>query len=122
MGSQTWPRTARFARARDATEQLRLRPSLPHLAGPPDDPGLPVRLLASRPSLAETADGHARLTAGGEEWTFVHQAAPLLGLLLDGTVHTLAELAQASGITVAQAAAVVAELIDGQVAATGGTR
>ena len=113
---------ARFAQARDAVEQPRLSPSLPHIVGPPADPGLPVRLLASRPALAEAAGGHVLLTAGGEEWTFAAKAGPLLARLLDGRGHTLAELAQASGITVTQAAGVVAELVNGQVAAAGGTR
>ena len=113
---------ARFAQARDAVEQPRLSPSLPHIAGPPENSGLPVRLLASRPARTEAPGGHVCLTAGGEEWTFAAPAKPLLALLLDGTVHTLGELAQASRITVAQAAGVVAELVDGQVAAVGGAR
>ncbi|MFD5466733.1 hypothetical protein ACFWIQ_28470 [Kitasatospora sp. NPDC127059] len=67
-------------------------------------------------------DGTVRLTAGGEEWTFAAKAEPMLVLLADGEAHRLADLAQAAGVTLAQAAGVVTELVDGQAAAIGGAR
>lgn len=111
----------RFNLARDATEQARLAPSLPYVTGIPPQPELLVHLVVARPTLVATPDGTARLTAGGEEWTFAAKALPLLRLLVDGTAHSLAELATASGLTLGQVAGVVSELVTGQVAAVGGT-
>ncbi|WP_274562464.1 cupin domain-containing protein [Streptomyces spiramyceticus] len=109
-----------FAAARDATEQARLLPSLPYVAAIPPDPNLSVQLVVARPALQATPEGAVRLTAGGEEWTFAAQALPLLGLLARGDSHRLADLATASGLTLAQAAGVVTELVSGEVAAVGG--
>ncbi|ROR38021.1 cupin domain-containing protein [Kitasatospora cineracea] len=111
---------ARFSSARDATERARLAPSLPHITAAPPDADLQVRLVTTRPALVAAPDGTARLTAGGEEWTFAAKAEPVLALLADGERHRLADLAQAAGITLAQAAGVVTELVDGQAAAIGG--
>ncbi|MFJ5230692.1 cupin domain-containing protein [Kitasatospora sp. NPDC088391] len=113
---------ARFSSARDATERARLSPSLPHITAAPPDADLQVRLVTTRPALAAMPDGTVRLTAGGEEWTFAAKAEPMLALLADGEPHRLADLAQAAGITLGQAAGVVTELVDGQAAAIGGPR
>ncbi|MEU4119984.1 cupin domain-containing protein [Kitasatospora sp. NPDC028055] len=113
---------ARFSAARDATERARLAPSLPHITAIPPDADLRVRLVTTRPALAAGADGTVRLTAGGEEWTFAAKAEPMLALLADGEPHRLADLAQAAGITLGQAAGVVTELVDGQAAAIGGAQ
>ncbi|MFE2410001.1 cupin domain-containing protein [Kitasatospora sp. NPDC059408] len=113
---------ARFSSASDATERARLAPSLPYITAAPPDGDLQVRLVATRPALTAVADGIVRLTAGGEEWTFVGKAGPMLALLADGEPHRLADLAQAAGITLGQAAGVVTELVDGQAAAIGSPR
>ncbi|MGW4816283.1 cupin domain-containing protein [Kitasatospora cineracea] len=113
---------ARFSSARDATERARLAPSLPHITVALPDADLQVRLVTTRPALVTAPDGTVRLTTGGEEWTFAAKAEPMLVLLADGERHRLADLAQAAGITLAQAAGVVTELVDGQAAAIGGSR
>ncbi|WP_436787924.1 cupin domain-containing protein [Yinghuangia sp. YIM S10712] len=112
---------ARFAAARDATEKPRLAPSLPHVTDLPADAELRVRLIVARPTLATDPAGRAVLTAGGQEWTFAAPAYALLALLTDGRDHSLAELANASSITVGQAASALGELVRGQVACTSGT-
>ncbi|GAA3056431.1 hypothetical protein GCM10020229_80230 [Kitasatospora albolonga] len=109
----------RFAASRDATERARLAPSLPYITAAPPNPDLRVRLVTTR-AVLDSGDGTtARLIAGGEEWTFAAKAEPMLALLLDGAMHRLADLAQAAGITPAQAAGVVTELVEGQVVAIG---
>ncbi|GAB2746567.1 cupin domain-containing protein [Kitasatospora kifunensis] len=113
---------ARFSSDRDATERSRLAPSLPHITTAPPDADLEVCLVTTRPALAAVPDGTVRLTAGGEEWTFAAKAEPMLALLADGEAHRLADLAQAAGVTLAQAAGVVTELVDGQAAVIGGSR
>ncbi|MEU3572844.1 cupin domain-containing protein [Kitasatospora sp. NPDC036755] len=113
---------ARFSSARDATERARLAPSLPHITVAPPEADLRVRLVTTRHALAAIPDGTIRLTAGGEEWTFATKAEPMLTLLADGEPHRLADLAQAAGITLGQAAGVVTELVDGQAVAIGGPR
>ncbi|MGC0312983.1 cupin domain-containing protein [Kitasatospora acidiphila] len=113
---------ARFSAARDATERARLAPSLPHITAAPPDPDLQVRLITTRPALMALPDDTINLTTGGEEWTFAAKAEPMLVLLTDGEPHRLADLAQAAGITLAQAAGVVTELVDGQAAAIGRPR
>nr|WP_256098549.1 cupin domain-containing protein [Streptomyces agglomeratus] len=111
-----------FTAARDATEQARLRPSLPYVAAIPPDPDLSVQLVVARPALQATPEGTVRLTAGGEEWVFSAQALTMLGLLVRGDRHRLADLAEAAQLTLAQAASVVTELVSGDVAAVGGAR
>ena len=111
----------RFAAARDSTEQPRLIPSLPHICAVRAAPDVLVRLLPSRAALGES-EGLARLTAGGEEWTFASKARPLLMLLMDGAEHRLGELAQAAHLSVEQAAGVVTELVAGHAVAVGGGR
>ncbi|WBP88176.1 cupin domain-containing protein [Kitasatospora cathayae] len=112
----------RFSAARDATERARLVPSLPYITTAPPNADLRVRLVTTRPALAAGPEGTVRLTTGGEEWTFTAKARSMLALLADGESHRLADLAQAAGITLAQAAGVVTELVDGQVVAIGGER
>ncbi len=107
----------RYLAARDATERDRLAPSLPYVEGVPADPGLAVRLVAARARLSRDVEGNAVLAAGGEEWTFASQAAPLLALLVDGGLHRLDVLARAAGIRIGQAALLVSQLVDGELAA-----
>ncbi|MFI5530351.1 cupin domain-containing protein [Kitasatospora sp. NPDC051853] len=110
---------ARFGLASDATEPGRLAPSLPYVHGIPPEQQLRVHLVVARPHLATMPDGTAQLIAGGEEWTFAPKALPLLQLLLNGSSHSLGELAAAAGLSVEQVAALVNELVSGQVAAIG---
>ncbi|GAA2102160.1 hypothetical protein GCM10009759_36480 [Kitasatospora saccharophila] len=107
----------RFDRARDATESARLAPSLPYVTGVPAQPDLLVHLVVARAGLLTMPDGTALLTAGGEEWTFAAKALPLLKPLLDGSTHSLDELAALACLPLEQAAGVVNELVLGQVAA-----
>ncbi|MBT2401709.1 cupin domain-containing protein [Streptomyces sp. ISL-100] len=111
----------RFSEHRDATEQARLMPSLPYVAAIPPDLDLSVQLVVARPALQATPEGTVRLTAGGEQWVFSAKALPLLGLLVRGDRHRLGDLADAAQLTLAQAAGVVTELVNGEVAAAGGT-
>ncbi|MET8626572.1 cupin domain-containing protein [Kitasatospora sp. NPDC004669] len=113
---------ARFSAARDATDRARLVPSLPYVAAAPLDADLRVCLVTTRHVIAPGSDGTVRLTAGGEEWTFAARVEPLLALLGEGGSHRLADLAQAAGITTGQAASIVTELVDGQVATIGGAK
>ncbi|MDH6133565.1 ribosomal protein L16 Arg81 hydroxylase [Kitasatospora sp. MAA4] len=110
----------RFAATRDATERVRLIPSLPYITVAPPDPDLRVRLVTARASLVAGSDNTVRLVAGGEEWTFAAKAGPMLARLVGGVPQRLADLAQAAGITLPQAAGMVTELVAGQVAAIGG--
>ncbi|MFE9925569.1 hypothetical protein ACFYQA_29575 [Streptomyces sp. NPDC005774] len=109
----------RFLAMRDATDRARLVPSLPYVEGVPPDPAVVVHLVTARARLHSDREGHAVLTAGGEEWTFSPQAAPLLSLLVEGGRHRLDALAQAAGLRVGQVALLVSELVDGEVAAVG---
>ncbi|MEZ0088976.1 cupin domain-containing protein [Streptacidiphilus sp. EB129] len=111
---------ARFSAARDATERARLVPSLPYITVAPPDAELRVRLVTTRSALAAGPEGTVRLVTGGEEWTFAAKAQPMLALLTDGESHRLADLAEAAGVTLTQAAGVVTELVDGQVVAVRG--
>ncbi|MFF0391503.1 cupin domain-containing protein [Kitasatospora sp. NPDC004615] len=108
---------SRFGLARDATESARLAPSLPYVTGVPVQPDLLVQLVVARANLSTLPDGSAQLTAGGEEWTFAAKALPLLQPLLDGSTHSLGELAVVAGLTIEQAAGAVNELVAGQAAA-----
>ncbi|HLL32732.1 MAG TPA: cupin domain-containing protein [Streptomyces sp.] len=107
---------ARYVAARDAEDVGRLRPSLPYLAPPPADPGLSVRLTTPRARLEDTGDdGPVTFTAAGQEWRLTPAAAPVLRAMLDCREKTFADLAAASGLTLDQVAAVVGELVAGQV-------
>ncbi|MFJ8191140.1 cupin domain-containing protein [Streptomyces sp. NPDC096094] len=109
----------RFLAVRDATDRARLVPSLPYVEGVPPDPALAVHLVTARARLQSDRGGNAVLTAGGEEWTFAPQTAPLLSLLVAGGHHRLDTLAQAAGLRIGQVALLVSELVDGEVAAVG---
>ncbi|GHD16357.1 hypothetical protein GCM10010313_44550 [Streptomyces violarus] len=106
----------RFLAARDATEQARLAPSLPYVGAVPPDPTLWVQLLVTRPALDTTPEGKVRLTAGGEEWVFAQRARPLLECLMPGLPQRLGNLAEPGGLTLAETALVVSELVKGQIA------
>ncbi|MFE2043473.1 JmjC domain-containing protein [Streptomyces sp. NPDC059477] len=110
----------RYFEHQDADERVRLRPSLPFVAGVPADPDLRARLLATRHTLGTDEDGNAVLAAGGESWTFAPPALPLLERLTDRSEHRLADLVSSTGLTLEQAAAVVGELVAGQIVAVGG--
>lgn len=109
----------RFFAMRDATDRARLVPSLPYVEGVPPDPNVVVHLVTARARLYSDGEGRTVLTAGGEEWTFSEQAAPLLSLLVDGGRHRLGALAQAAGLRVGQVAELVSELVDAEIAAVG---
>lgn len=91
-------------------------PSLPYVEGVPADPGIVVRLVTARARLERDGENNAVLVAGGEEWAFASQAAPLLALLVEGGSHRLDTLAQSSGIRIGQAALLVSQLVDGELA------
>lgn len=113
---------ARYLDARDAADPGRLRPSLPYLTGrPPANPDLAVRLTTARSVLHTVEDGVV-FSAAGCEWEFTAPVGPLLTVLRRGGEHTLATLAAASGLTLDQVAAVVGELVGGQVATAIGPR
>ncbi|WP_037620126.1 cupin domain-containing protein [Streptomyces aureus] len=105
----------RFATARDAEDPGRPRPSLPHLTQVPAHAGLQVRLTTGRARLTNACDDDGqkvtRFSAIGQEIDFSPAAAPLLHQLLGGGWHPLARLAQPAGISLADAAAVVTELV-----------
>jgi hypothetical protein len=54
------------------------------------------------------------LAAAGTAYEFARAAEPVLRPLVDGQVSTLADLAAAAGLEVADVAAVVGDLLDGQ--------
>ncbi|MFJ2626820.1 hypothetical protein ACIO6T_26200 [Streptomyces sp. NPDC087532] len=88
----------------------------------PADPGVRARMLTARHALSTTDDGNVVLTAGGESWTFTAPALPLLKRLADRSEHRLADLVSDTELTLGQAAAVISELLNGQVASVRGTQ
>ncbi|WP_097917029.1 cupin domain-containing protein [Streptomyces sp. b84] len=106
----------RFLTVQDATERARLAPSLPYVEGVPADPGIMVRLVTARARLDRDGENNAVLSAGGEEWAFTPQAAPLLALLVEGGAHRLDALARSAGLRIGQAALLVSQLVDGELA------
>ncbi|GGW89697.1 JmjC domain-containing protein [Streptomyces noursei] len=109
----------RYTQNHDATERIRLRPSLPFVSGVPAEPDQRVQMLSTRHVVSADDDSNVVLTAGGEHWTFAPAARPLLDRLADGRPHTLADLIDGTDLTLEQAARVVGELVTGQVAAVG---
>lgn len=103
----------RYAAARDGADTGRTRTSLPTLGDIPPDPGLRVRMTTARARL-HTGPDTVTLAAAGTEWDFAPAAEPMLRLLVDGATVTVAQLAQAAGITAHDTAAVLTELVSGQ--------
>ncbi|MFD7408602.1 cupin domain-containing protein [Streptomyces sp. NPDC059866] len=107
----------RYTAMRDGIDLTRLRPSLPHLTGVPADPAVRVRLTTARARLESAADGAGVVfRACDNEWEMAAEARPLLQCLMSAarSAVSLGELAAAAHISVADAAAVVSELMDGQ--------
>ncbi|MER7986947.1 cupin domain-containing protein [Streptomyces noursei] len=110
----------RYADNHDATGRIRFRPSLPSLSEVPAEPDVVVQLLSTRHKLTLDNESNIVLTAGGESWTFAPPARELLEKLSIGLPRSLQQLVTGTDLTLKQAAAVVGELVKGQVAAVGG--
>ncbi|MFE9437028.1 cupin domain-containing protein [Streptomyces sp. NPDC006640] len=109
----------RYAAAQDAADLGRMRPSLPHLAAVEAAPGTLVRLTTGRARVTDvTVDGEdlVRIRAAGQEIDAAAAAAPLFRRLLHIGWHRLDDLAADAGVTLADAAAVVTELVAAQMA------
>ncbi|MFF9481360.1 cupin domain-containing protein [Streptomyces sp. NPDC014733] len=106
-----------FFALRDGRERVRYRPSLPFVDGLPADPELNARLLTTRHRLHHSDDGTTTLTAGDESFTFAAAAHPVLRTLADRQDHRLGDLASESGLSIEQVAALVYELVKGQIVA-----
>ncbi|MES4901058.1 MULTISPECIES: JmjC domain-containing protein [unclassified Streptomyces] len=106
-----------FLDVRDATDPGRLMPSLPFLDGIPAEDDLVVRFTTARARTTVNDEGQVILRTGGEEWTFAALVAPVLEPLAAGHSVSLGDLAQAAGLTTAQVASVVTELVSANVAA-----
>ncbi|MFE2035926.1 cupin domain-containing protein [Streptomyces scopuliridis] len=109
----------RYAAARDAECVGRLRPSLPYVQGVPADPELMVRLTTGRARLdIVMAEGETvtRLTGAGQQVDAAPAAGPILHRLLNVGWHRLGDLADTAGVSVADTAALVAELVGAQIA------
>ncbi|UIX31723.1 cupin domain-containing protein [Streptomyces sp. GQFP] len=107
----------RYTAMRDGTDLTRLQPGLPHIAGVPADPDVRVRLTTARAHLEHAANGDGLVfRACDNEWEMAEEAMPLLQSLVSAApgAVSLGELAAAAGISVADVAAVVFELMDGQ--------
>ncbi|MFJ5101877.1 cupin domain-containing protein [Streptomyces sp. NPDC088554] len=109
----------RYAAHRDATERVRLRPSLPFISEVPPDPHVTAQMLTSRHTLTTDEDGNAVLTAGGETLTFAAAARPLLERLTDRKEHRLVTLIDGTGLSLRQAAKVITTLVTGHVVSAG---
>uniref|UniRef100_A0ABP5ZLR7 JmjC domain-containing protein n=1 Tax=Streptomyces longisporus TaxID=1948 RepID=A0ABP5ZLR7_STRLO len=105
----------RYAAMRDGTDLTRLRPSLPHLTCVPAVPNVRVRLTTARSLLEPNQDGMV-FRACDNEWEMAKEVMPLLQRLMSAApaAVSLGELAEVAGISVADAAAVVSELMVGQ--------
>ncbi len=115
---------SRYVSHRNGEDLTRIRPSLPYVTGVPADPTLRVRLATARAELATADDGSAVvLRATGKEWDMAPEAGPLLRRLIDAVpgAVSLAELANAAGVSLDDAAAVVWALVDGQAVTTEGS-
>ncbi|WP_405969045.1 hypothetical protein OG496_00525 [Streptomyces sp. NBC_00988] len=85
----------------------------------PADADLSVRLTTGRARITDaTADGErvVRLRGAGQEIDAAPAAAPLFHRLTEPRWHRLGDLADVAGVSVADAAAVVTELVAAQVA------
>ncbi|GAA2947554.1 cupin domain-containing protein [Streptomyces enissocaesilis] len=105
----------RYTAMRDGTDLTRLRPSLPHLTSVPAVPNVHVRLTTARALLESNGDGVV-FRACDNEWEMATEAMPLLERLMSAApaAVSLGELAETAGISVANAASVVSELMVGQ--------
>ncbi|MFD8024510.1 cupin domain-containing protein [Streptomyces lavendulae] len=113
--------TDRWARSLDATHHGRPYACLPHLDQVPADPGLTVRLTCPRARLDQNPEtGEWTLAAAGTAWDFAAPAGPLLQRLATGQPATLGELAQHASLPIADTAALLTVLVQGQAAATTG--
>ncbi|NBE53868.1 cupin domain-containing protein [Streptomyces boluensis] len=100
-----------YTAAMDAQDPGRPAPSLPHVNGVPADKALHIHLTTARATLHPAAPDTVRLQAAGTEWEFRSQVAPALLPLVQGEAVTLGELADRSGLTVDQIAALATELV-----------
>ncbi|MEV0040066.1 cupin domain-containing protein [Streptomyces sp. NPDC050804] len=109
----------RYAEHRDATERVRLRPSLPFVSEVAADANVTVEMLTTRHTLASDENGNAVLTAGGETWTFAPAARPLLDRLTGPGRYQLRDLVYGTDLSLTQAASIITELVKGQVVSAG---
>jgi hypothetical protein len=111
----------RWVRSVDTTHPGRARPSLPYIAEVPARAAVSVRLMCPRAHLdADGAAGTVTLSGAGMAWEFAASARRLLEVLLDGRPVTLGALAERAGLPVADVAAVVSLLVQGQAVAVVG--
>jgi cupin superfamily protein len=107
----------RYSAMRDGTDLTRLRPALPHITEVPADPKVHIRLTTARARLEPAASGDSVVfRACDNEWEMAREALPVLQHLMSATsgALSLGELAAAARISVADVAALVSELMDGQ--------
>ncbi len=114
----------RWAASVDTTHAGRPAPSLPFVSGLPiprtDDEEtaarkLKIELTAPRARLTgDLAGGTVTLAAAGTEWDFKAKASPALELLLHRGVVGVGDFADIAGIRVADALALLSELLAGQ--------
>ncbi|WP_331746103.1 winged helix domain-containing protein [Streptomyces virginiae] len=82
----------------------------------PADPGLVLALTTARAAL-EGADEAVVLRAAGHEWELHPFVRPVLEALVSGARLTFGDLAERSGLTVEQVAALATELVSKDAAA-----
>ncbi|MEU9233549.1 hypothetical protein [Streptomyces subrutilus] len=107
---------AEFAASMDARDPGRPAPSLPHIGDVPADPELVLALTTARAAL-EGADEAVVLRAAGHEWELHPSVRPVLEALASGARLTFGDLAERSGLTVEQVAALATELVSKDAAA-----
>ncbi|WP_265294131.1 hypothetical protein [Streptomyces sp. SHP 1-2] len=112
---------AELAASMDARDPGRPAPSLPHIGDVPADPGLVLALTTARAAL-EGADEAVVLRTAGHEWELYPSVRPVLEALVSGARRTFGELAECSGLTVEQVAALATELVSKGAAAVTGPR
>nr|WSW64562.1 hypothetical protein OG513_39165 [Streptomyces sp. NBC_00998] len=105
-----------FAACLDARDPGRPAPSLPYIGDVPADPGLVLALTTARAAL-EGSDEAVVLRAAGHEWGLHPSVRPVLEALVSGARLTFGDLAERSGLTVEQVAALATELVSKDAAA-----
>ncbi|MCX4546537.1 hypothetical protein [Streptomyces sp. NBC_01565] len=100
----------------DVRDPGRPAPSLPYIGDVPADPGLVLALTTARASL-EGTDEAVVLRAAELEWELHTSVRPALEALVSGTRLTFGHLAERSGLTVEQVAALATELVPKDAAA-----